>query len=717
VHRAGIFTTGCSHQIEIEPVGIEGSYGCHQLRHCNQTVVEGLVGRHLLLGHLTSPEPFTVQADIPVTEVVVYKIVDCPSSLGRLVVGIVLVNLLDQGVEERQDPPVDLGTPGQFDLGILVVEVVHICIEGKERVGVEEGSEKLAAGLLHTIYIKLQVIPGSGIGNHIPAQRVGTELFDGLERINRIPQPLRHLVAILVENQTVRNHVFEGDASLHHRTDGMKGKEPATSLVDPLGDEVGRIYLRELLFRNVRIEELRKGHRTAIEPDIDQVGLAIHRPAAFGNQHDLVHIGTVKVDLVVFQIAVLLQVKPFPGQFGHHPGIERLLHFVAELLHRTDALLLLPIFGAPDRKGCSPVTAAAQVPVLQVFQPLSETASAGGLRFPVDGFVQFDHLLTAGGRADEPAVERIVEHRLVGPPAVRVAVDHLLDAEGPVTELQGNGEIDIECGVVGRERRIIFIFHIPAGILPVKLHVEMILHEIGVQLLQEEVLSGEVYHRPDVALLVYHGEAGDIVLLPHPGVVGTKRGCDMDDAGSIIGGDEIAANHPECLVGHLHPGEKLFVTDAGQFRSPPALFEHPERDILIPLLILFELQLRVLRGEIGAEQIFGQHHGKGLAGILVVGLDGNILDIGTYGQQHVRGQCPRRGGPCQEEGFTELGPLGKRIGYLELCRTGGILNVAVATGLVQFVRAQSRSGRRRVWLNGIALVEIPLVVDLFQQIP
>ena len=63
-----------------------------------------------------------------------------------------------------------------------------------------------------------------------------------------------------------------------------------------------------------------------------------------------------------------------------------------------------------------------------------------------------------------------------------------------------------------------------------------------------------------------------------------------------------------------------------------------------------------------------------------------------------------------EEEYLTLGTLEEVLALLvahnaELSRTGCILNVAVATRLVQFVSRKSCTCSRRVWLNGISLVE------------
>ena len=45
------------------------------------------------------------------------------------------------------------------DFSLCIFEAVNIGIEGKERVGVIEGSEEFPANLIHSFCVKLQVYP------------------------------------------------------------------------------------------------------------------------------------------------------------------------------------------------------------------------------------------------------------------------------------------------------------------------------------------------------------------------------------------------------------------------------------------------------------------------------------------------------------------------------------------------------------------------------
>ena len=60
---------------------------------------------------------------------------------------------------------------------------------------------------------------------------------------------------------------------------------------------------------------------------------------------------------------------------------------------------------------------------------LIHISRTGTFRFPVDGLVQLYHTLLAGGTADKPAIQRVVQHRFVRTPAMRIVVHVLLYLE------------------------------------------------------------------------------------------------------------------------------------------------------------------------------------------------------------------------------------------------------------------------------------------------
>ena len=59
----------------------------------------------------------------------------------------------------------------------------------------------------------------------------------------------------------------------------MQCEEPASCLVNAFGDEVGREVALEMLAVLERVMPLGKWHRARIEPNVDELGSALHRPA------------------------------------------------------------------------------------------------------------------------------------------------------------------------------------------------------------------------------------------------------------------------------------------------------------------------------------------------------------------------------------------------------------------------------------------------------
>ena len=155
----------------------------------------------------------------------------------------------------------------------------------------------------------------------------------------------------------------------------MQCEEPATSLVNALVDEVSREELRRDSHAFVvavnkslaillcaarhltlkRIVELCVRHRTRVEPNVDEVALAVHRLTLVVNEYDIVYIRTVEVYAVVVLLRVVARYEAFVLKRvrRHNTGSHSLLYFSIKLFERTDALLAALVV-APDRKRSTP---------------------------------------------------------------------------------------------------------------------------------------------------------------------------------------------------------------------------------------------------------------------------------------------------------------------------------------------------------------------------
>ncbi len=113
-------------------------------------------------------------------------------------------------MQAAQNPAVQLGTVLLRNLRGIGVQSVHVGVERKKSVGVVKGSEELALHLGDAVGVKLEVVPGLCVGQHVPAQGVAAVLRHRLKGVDGVAEALRHLLAVLVENQAVGDHIFIG---------------------------------------------------------------------------------------------------------------------------------------------------------------------------------------------------------------------------------------------------------------------------------------------------------------------------------------------------------------------------------------------------------------------------------------------------------------------------------------------------------------------------
>ena len=97
-----------------------------------------------------------------------------------------------------------------------------------------------------------------------------------------LPLRLRHLLAVLVEDQLVDQNVLVRRLVEQECADGVQRVEPSAGLVDPFADEIGRVLFAAVdqLLVLERIMPLGERHGTGVEPDVDQFRRAAHRTAA-----------------------------------------------------------------------------------------------------------------------------------------------------------------------------------------------------------------------------------------------------------------------------------------------------------------------------------------------------------------------------------------------------------------------------------------------------
>ena len=641
-----------------------------------------------------SPEALLVEPYIPVAQVVAYEILYHAAGSRNVIVLVGAHYRVDEGVETAYQPPVEKGPACVGHLGGSRVEPVDVGIQREHGIRVVQGSEELAAHFLHPGLVELQVVPGLGVGKHIPAQRVGTVAVEGLERVDGVAEALAHLLALPVEHESVGYHPPESGSAAHHGMYRVQGIEPAARLVDALGDEVGRTA--EIGSVLAPETGLRIRHGTGIEPYVYQVRFAGHLLPGRAYEEYLVDIGTVQVYPAVVLLAHVVGVEALVPQRirFHESGRHGLVYLGIQLLQRADAQLLASVFGTPYGKRRAPVAAAAEVPVLDVLEPLSEPAGSCGLGLPDYLVVEPYHLVAHGGSPYEPAVERIVDHRLVGAPAVRIAVHMLLYLEGLALLLEHHAQVDVERGSVGGKGIVVGVLHIPSGPLAVG-GVDPFPDIVRVEVFDTAEAALVVHLGLGVAVRVNDGQGGNSGIPGHLGVVGTESGSDVHDAGTFLCRDIVSEDYPERAFVRTEPRYQLFVAHALEFRALHDAGQH---------------LVGRLAGEHALHKILGNYICAFLAAVRIGGTHLHIIDTGPYAEGGIGRECPGSGRPCEE-----IQPV--NACDLELRYAGSVLDIAVAARLVELVAAESGTCGRRIRLYGLALVEQPLRVYLLQEPP
>ena len=713
VHRFGVDTVGYVVEVAEHTLAEEGCDGCHQAGEGLQTGVERLVGRNLVFGVFAFPETAATQTHVPVAEVPVDELLNGAASFHRLVVVEIVVYGFHKGVELGEYPAVDFGTAGDFDVGLGVGETVDICVKREETVGVVQCAEEFLTHIVNAGGVEFQGVPRLRVGNHVPTCGVGSEFLYRFERIHSVAQTFGHFLSFAVEHQAVGNHVFIRHRVEAHRGDGVEGEEPTAGLVHTFGDKVGGESLGVELTFLAHVMNLCVRHCAAVEPHVDKVGFAEHFFAFWRNQHYAVDVGTVQVEFLVIGGGV--------GVIFHKSRLDGFVYLGTEFGHAADAYLLGAVLGAPDGQRCAPITRARQVPIHQIFEPVAETSAAGGLGFPVDSLVKLYHSVFQCGGANKPTVEGVVEHGLVGTPAVGVAVGVFLAAEELAFGLEHHHNLHIEGGVFLGLFGVVGVFHEFACIGCVKLGVDASFHKLGVELLDEEELAGAVHHGLLFAVLVEKHEGRHAGLFGHAVVVGTESGCYVHYAGTVFGGDVVAEDDAESAFTGVHPRDELFVFQILEFLAFDGVAENAERHFLVAHLVFLEGDVCIFGGEHAVKQRLSHNNVDGCAAVGVEGVHQHVFDAGTYGEGSVRRQCPRGGGPCQYVHIFRFDIHAKRqclIGFeMEHRHAGGVLHIAVAAWHVELVRAEARASGGTEGLDGVAFVQQTFVIQVFKQEP
>ena len=214
------------------------------------------------------------------------------------------------------------------------------------------------------------------------------------------------------------------------------------------------------------------------------------------------------------------------------------------------------------------------------------------------------------------------------------------------------------------------VLHIVACMMAVTLLVHTLGDEVVIELVHHIVLTLQVNHRTRLTFLIDQEEAGDMGILGHLGIIGTKSRCDMHDTGTVLCCHIVTRNHTEGLTLHLHKlifavltceyllrmGFRIGLHVVGCILIQLGRGFHPRHQLLIfqtdqlltcipandairhkfLALIVFRHLTVVcdcpLRSEIGIQTTLGQDNGDLLTVIGIVGLNSHIVDLRTYAE-------------------------------------------------------------------------------------
>ncbi len=481
-------------------VGQKGDEGGQHRHRLQQAVAQGREG-----GAVAFPEAPPREAHVPVGELL-DVLGDRLAGAGAVEVVHPLADRRDRRLQPRQRPAVEVGLPvarfvsrvrddqGTARCGGEVerAEVLGVGVENPEGVGVPERQQELAHRLADRLDREAVAGPGLLGRQVVPAEGVGAVGGDHVPGVDDVAAALRHLLALGVEDQAEADAVAEARLAEQQRRLGQQRVEPAAGLVLGLADVVGREALGKLLLVLERVVELRERHRAAVVPGVDhRLDPAHLAAAALAGKGDLVDVGAVQVELL-----------------GH-----RATRPLAQLGDRADAaeLAAIRLLTAPDRQRRAPVAVAAERPVDVVLQPFAEAAVLDVLGVPADRLVVGQQLVLDLGGGDVPARGRVVEQRRAAAPAVGVGVlVDLLAEEQPALLEPGDQP--------PRHLRVLDEVTLEAEHAAVEATVEA-----------DRVVEGLLDRRVEDPV----GGCDRVVVL-------AEGGGDVDEAGAVLGGDEIA---------------------------------------------------------------------------------------------------------------------------------------------------------------------------------
>ena len=242
----------------------------------------------------------------------------------------------------------------------------------------------------------------------------------------------------------------------------------------------------------------------------------------------------------------------------HEAGLNGFVYFCKQFRDRTDAYLFLSVFRTPDRQRCAPITAAAEVPVVQVIQPLSETSCTCRFGLPVNCLVEGNHLVARHSGTYKPAVQRVVQHRLVRTPAVRIRVHMLLCLEHPSVGFHLQTQMQIQCLIFVRQRRVVGVLNEASCVAAIERVVYVGLIPFRVEVFHFPVLTREVHHRTRTVVLGLHIQSRHTCSIGYALIVRTESRSDMHYTRTVVRRHVVARNNAPSVL-QFYPREQRLI--------------------------------------------------------------------------------------------------------------------------------------------------------------
>ena len=464
IHRA--------HQIGIDLICHERNHGGCCLCSCHQCLIKGHIGIDLILFHALCPETLTAAANVPVTHII-YEALQSLCCFRDPVIAKILIHALHHGIHLRQEPLVHNGKLLIIQAVFCSIELIDICIKNKEGIGIPKGSHEFSLSLYNSLPVETVGQPGCGIAVEIPADRICAIFLQSIKRIYRISLGLTHLLSVLIlhvtqhDNILVRRFSKEKSGLCHQRI------EPASGLINSLGNKLSRELLLKKFLIFKRIMMLCKRHCTGIKPAVNYLRHSLHLAAAFRTLADnVINVRSVKLNTFGSFVSALLE----------------------KILSGTDRILVAAFLALPDIQRCAPVTVSGDTPVLHILKPVAKTSLTDGFRNPVYGIVVCDQLILYLCHLDKPRFSCVIDQGCITSPAMRIIMLKFRS---------------------GKEKASAF----------------KILQHLRVSLLHEETCKRCILCQ--VTLSIYKLNERQTIFLANASIILTKSRCDMNDTGTI----------------------------------------------------------------------------------------------------------------------------------------------------------------------------------------